>query len=279
MSIQTVHLCHICNSSNTSVLDVSFEVNVCKQCSHEWSALSVERQETYSPEYFKETHRKWFEYPNIALFKRINNVVNGVVSQSKGVVSFLDVGCGQGDLLRFMIDTGSASKLYGIDLISNSDEGVVYYQGDFVEFPFTERFDIIAGLMVIEHIGDPHKLIQKITSVLKPKGFVIMNTINASGFLYSLARIFRRVGLRGPFERFYDKHHLEHYKTASLRKLFELEGYSVISQSTHNFPLKALDVPEGNRLLAIIYRTSIACIFSLTSFWGGVHQTIICRKN
>lgn len=65
----------------------------------------------------------------------------------------------------------------------------------------------------------------------------------------------------------------------SLRKLFELEEYRVMSQRTHNFPLKALDVPEGNKFLALIYRAGIACVFSLTSRFGGVHQTIVCQKH
>ena len=104
------------------------------------------------------------------------------------------------------------------------------------------------------------------------------STVNASGALYSLARFLRRIGVRGPFERLYDKHHLEHYKTASLRALFELEGYRVVSHRVHNFPLKALDVPEGSKLLALVYRVGIACAFFLTALQGGVHQTIICQK-
>ena len=105
-----------------------------------------------------------------------------------------------------------------------------------------------------------------------------MNTVNAGGVLYALARLLRRIGFRGPFVRLYDKHHLEHYNTRSLRKLFELEGYRVISHRTHNFPVKALDVPEGKRWLAFVYRLGIVSLFLCTSFFGGVHQTLICRK-
>ncbi len=279
--------CHICDSSETRILDVRFEVHACRACGHEFSALPPERQETYSPEYFREVHKKWFAHPNVALFRRIHDAVEEQVGAKAGS-SFLDVGCGQGDLLRYMKQAGSRVKLFGIDLVQNSDEGVTYYQGDFVSFPFTQKFDVVSGLMVIEHVGDPRGFIQKISSVLQPQGLVIMNTINAGGFLYSFARALRSAGMRGPFERLYDKHHLEHYKTHSLRKLFELEGYDILSHRTHNFPLKALDVPEGlqqgglarvgNTLLAFIYRVGVSCAFFFTSRLGGVHQTIVCKK-
>ena len=270
--------CHICDSEQTFLLDDSFQVYGCKICTHEFSALPPERQETYGPEYFRETHRKWFEHPNLPLFRKINEAVERLAVHGSGSLSFLDIGCGQGDLLRDMKRAGSRAKLSGIDLVRNTDEGTTYYQGDFVSFPFPEQFDAVSGLMVIEHIGDPNGFTRKISSVLKPKGVVIMNAVNASALLYALARVLRSLQVRGPFERLYDKHHLEHYKTRSLRTLFEREGYEVISHRTHNFPLGALDVPEGNKLLALIYRAGIACIFFLTSRGGGVHQTLIARK-
>ena len=270
--------CHICNSVKVVPLDTEFEVYACKACRHEFSALPPERQETYSPEYFRGVHKRWFEQPNTALFQRINAAVEKASPREVAPFFFLDIGCGQGDLLRYMRNVGSAARLCGVDVIANADVGIRYYRGDFVTFPFSETFNAVSGLMVIEHIGTPHEFMRKISSVLKPGGLVVMNTINAGGLLYSLARFFRSIGIRGPFERLYDKHHLEHYNTASLRKLFELEGYRIREQRAHNFPLAAVDVPEGSRLLAALYRMGIACVFFLTSRFGGVHQTIICEK-
>ena len=276
--MNTTMRCHICNSTKVIPLDTAFEVYACKACHHEFSALPPERQETYSPEYFREVHKRWFEQPNTALFQKINAAVEKVFPRKAAPFFFLDIGCGQGDLLRYMRNVGSAARLCGVDVIANADAGIRYYRGDFVTFPFSETFNAVSGLMVIEHIGTPHEFMRKISSVLKPGGLVIMNTINAGGLLYLLARFFRSIGIRGPFERLYDKHHLEHYNTASLRKLFELEGYRIREQRAHNFPLAAVDVPEGSRLLAALYRMGIACIFFLTSRFGGVHQTIICEK-
>ncbi len=270
--------CHICNHTDVAMLDKPFEVYFCKHCSHEWSALPPERQETYSQEYFREIHKKWFEHPHLSLFNQINAFVNEVVHQRAGVISFLDVGCGQGDLLRFMRNAGSPALLSGIDLVLNTDTGIRYYQGDVVTFPFAKKFDVVSGLMVIEHIGDPHGFIQRITSLLNPRGIVIINTINASGLLYRLACVFRCIGFRGPFERLYDKHHLEHYGTRSLRALLESEGYCIRTQRVHNFPLQALDLPKGNTFLAFLYQCGVACAFFLTARWGGVHQTIVCEK-
>lgn len=269
--------CTICKSADTFLLDKAFEVHACIDCRHEWSALPPQKQETYHPEYFREKHRKWFENPNISLFKRIHASIEKYTA-GKDEFSFLDVGCGQGDLLRYLKEKGSRAKLFGIDLVSNADQGITYYQGDFATFPFKTTFDVVSGLMVIEHIGDPHGFRRKITSVLKPGGIVIMNTINSGGFLYRIARVLRTMGFRGAFERLYDKHHLEHYGVASLRRLFEREGYRVLKHTTHNFPLNAIDVTEGNKALAFIYRAVVACAFLPTARFWGVHQTLLCRK-
>src|SRR3989338_11698258 len=121
--------CHICENADVSLLDKPLQVFVCTRCKHESSALPFERQETYSPEYFLEKHRKWFEYPNLALFNRIRAAVERYTA-GKSSISFLDIGCGQGDLLRHLKAAGSRAKLFGIDLAPNADEGISYYQGD-----------------------------------------------------------------------------------------------------------------------------------------------------
>jgi len=53
--------------------------------------------ETYEASYFSETHKLWFEHPDVRLFDKIYRELSVMGSNA----SIMDVGCGSGNLLRF----------------------------------------------------------------------------------------------------------------------------------------------------------------------------------
>lgn len=81
----------------------------CKCCTHAFSDPgSMPRQESYDPDYYNDTHRRWFEHPNTALFERITAVI-------PTGASVIDVGCGRGDFLRHVHRNRPDVQLTGID--------------------------------------------------------------------------------------------------------------------------------------------------------------------
>ncbi len=105
--------------------------------------------------------------------------------------SVLDVGCGEGRVLRKLLDWGAdPEKLFGIDLhhgaiemareLSSPKISFSVQHADEMSFP-DSQFDIILMIGVLQHVLD-HKLQAAIASdlirVLKPNGIIITLNIN-----------------------------------------------------------------------------------------------------
>lgn len=269
--------CPICkNFDGNHVLDERLNVSVCTACSHVFSVNTLSSETLYSPDYFLNEHKNWFLFPNFKLFgKIVSDIKNNFANRS---VNVLDVGCGRGDFLKFLHQQRPEYNLCGIDVTPNSDPGITYLQGDFVEYHFDAQFNVIVGLMVIEHISDPVAFVKKIHALLSPDGRVFLVTITNNSLLYRLSRFFKKIGWRAPFDRLYHPHHLQHYTNASLRRLMEQNGFSVETQYNHNFPLSAVDLPPGPKWVQIMYFSAVACLFGLTNLVGsGLNQTIVCK--
>jgi hypothetical protein len=71
----------------------------CPSCGHCFSDInSIKALEEYSPEYYEVTHRNFFKNPNLTLFKTISQFI----MQNKPNSSLIDVGCGNGNFLKFI---------------------------------------------------------------------------------------------------------------------------------------------------------------------------------
>lgn len=265
--------CTVCAKKNCMVYDNVMSVYKCDDCTHQFTILKPEDQEPYSHEYFSETHKNWFAHPDIPLY---DSVIEKI---SKPNIKILDIGCGTGSFLKHFYFKRKDILFYGIDFIKNEHDKIAFIQADFDTFKFDTSFDVITGFMVVEHMVNPRIFVKKIHSLLTPDGIVVLNTINSSGLMYNLANLFRRFYWRGPSNRLYDHHHLQHYTSKSLRKLVEKNGFEVLEHWTHNFPLKAVDIPRNNKIMEFFYKIGIMATFVMSYIFGeGINQTLIARK-
>jgi len=91
--------------------------------------------------------------------------------------SVLDIGCGEGGILAGLAETYKFTGL-GLDydgaMISKAREvtGSIFRQGDFFTYEFDEKYDFILLRDVLEHCGDPGKMLKRISTLLRPNGFV-----------------------------------------------------------------------------------------------------------
>ena len=192
----------------------------------------------------------------------------------------MDVGCGNGDFLKFFANYRKKTALYGVDIARLfEDANISFMHGDFNTMELKQNFDVVTSLMAIEHMENPVLFTKNIFSALGREGIAVVATINSNGLIYRLADLLKALGIMGPYDRLYDHAHLQHYTNASLKKLLENCGFEILLQRNHNFPLAALDVPKSNAVLEAVYRAGVAAVFTLTAvFGGGMMQTIICRK-
>jgi 2-polyprenyl-3-methyl-5-hydroxy-6-metoxy-1,4-benzoquinol methylase len=99
--------------------------------------------------------------------------------------NLLDIGCGTGELARYV----DPKRYLGID----RDEGSIAAArkrfpmhhfvtlSEFDASPHQNEFDQIVGLAVIEHVDDPQQWLVWLKTLLKPPGCVILTTPHPSG--------------------------------------------------------------------------------------------------
>jgi len=243
----------------------------CTSCTHAFSDIaSMPKQEEYGSEYFDDTHRRWFENPNIKLFNR----VAAYIPQGGSV---LDVGCGRGDFLRHVARTRPDAKLTGIDFAPNQHETIRFLQGDVIALEIPERFDVVVSLSVIEHVPDCVAFVRRMGDLTKPGGSTIVNTPNEASVLYGLGRAGRVLGVPLAFNRLYSRHHLHHFTPVSLRKLLESCGLRVSAHLMHNAPVKAMDLPVRNPAADAVLRAGVWAVFAAGTATSKTYlQTVVC---
>jgi 2-polyprenyl-3-methyl-5-hydroxy-6-metoxy-1,4-benzoquinol methylase len=245
----------------------------CSDCRHAFSLpASIAAPETYGSEYFQRVHRRWFEHPNIELFARILKYI------PQGA-TVLDVGCGNGDFLRFARRSRSDLALTGIDLSENRPEqGIRFIREELLAWKTEEKFSAIVSLAVIEHLADAAAFVRRIHHLATPDATIAVMTLNDTSILYASARLGRALGVPLAFDRLYSKHHLHHFTPASLRRLLQQGGLSVAAQFSHAAPIHAMDIPTASRIADGILRAGLSCIWLAGYVTGrGYLQTAICR--
>jgi 2-polyprenyl-3-methyl-5-hydroxy-6-metoxy-1,4-benzoquinol methylase len=271
--------CPICGGA--SRLDAphrEVELFWCTQCAHRFSRIKPGLPaEPYDSEYFHKTHRKWFAHPDLALFEHI-----AVLAEREPEPrSLIDVGCGNGNLLRFLAARlGPKTTLAGIDLSANeSTANIEFFQGDVLSATLDRQFSIVVSLATIEHIPDVRSFMRRLRSLAKPNGLAIVMTLNDDSLLYRTARLLNRVGISIAFDRLYSRHHLHHFSRSSLSRLLASEGLKPEAVILHNAPFAAIDVPASSPAGAAVLRLGVGALNGLSRLSRKSYlQTVICHR-
>ena len=249
----------------------------CPECDHCFTDLnSIDSMEQYAPGYFEEEHRNWFLHPNLALYEKLTRII----LEHKPYAAILDVGCGNGNFLRYLKGAGEDLSLTGIDVAPNEPVGgIEYLRGDFTEQKFAGQFDVLLSLAVIEHIPNVAAFARRLCEVCAPGGLVITMTVDEQSLIYGAARALHRVGYSVPLRRLYSKHHLNHFTHQSLKRLLEGHGLCTIQVLRHNSPIAAVDTPKTSTLSNVILRTGVWAAFQLGVLTRRTMlQTVISQK-
>ena len=95
-------------------------------------------------------------------------------------IDILDVGCGCGYLTASIAKKFPESKVEGIDIsesaiaCARSHFDIKFNKQDILDFDENKKVDVVVYNMVLHNIQDLDKTIQKTSSILKPKGIVII---------------------------------------------------------------------------------------------------------
>ncbi len=100
----------------------------------------------------------------------------------------LDLGCGDGALLRKIIDRYPKAHLFGADIMPSKTLSTAYPIGvvraDLREnLPFRrESIDLVICSETLEHLVNPSRLLKALPNVLRPGGRMVVTVPNAGGY-------------------------------------------------------------------------------------------------
>ena len=180
---------------------------------------------------------------------------------------FLDLGCDDGVLAVKLAARIGAKNIYGVEIVDErikkaQNKGIKVKKFDLNnQFDFSENFfDIIHANQVIEHIHNSDNFISEIYRVLKPGGYAIISTENASSWcnifaslmgwqIFSLTNFSsRKLGLGNPWAIHKNNdpslsswNHVRIYNIRGLKEYFELYGFKIEKiKGAGYFPLPSI---------------------------------------
>lgn len=150
----------------------------------------------------------------------------------------LDIGCAHGWFLEQARARGyDCSGLEPDPRLASyaRQQGASVREGFFPEaLAANERFHVLVFNDVFEHLPDPVAALKACVHHLSPGGHLVLNLPLASGFLFRVAHVLRRVGLPGPWERMWQvgfpSPHLYFFESGHLEQLCTRAGLEPVYQ-------------------------------------------------
>ena len=130
-----------------------------------------------------------------------------------------------------------------------------------------EVFDVIAFNDVLEHIPDVAGALQACASHLAPGGLLSVNIPTADGLAFRVACALARVGVRGPYERLWQRGlaspHLHYFATSALVRLISGSGFEILSVA----PLPAIAREGLWQRVHTVRRPGISSVFAFVALF------------
>lgn len=155
----------------------------------------------------------------------------------------LDIGCGGGLFLSLLERQGAdvtgielsdsraqyAKTKHGLEIYKRPIESAFWQEG------YANHFDAVTLWDVIEHVNYPYQTLKCAANVLKPGGFLLIDTPCRDGFYHRFGE-FTYKATRGKYPTFlnamYSSHlfgHKQIFSTDEMRELFEAVGVEVVA--------------------------------------------------
>ena len=134
--------------------------------------------------------------------------------------NFLDIGCSFGGLLDVAKEFGFST--FGIEISTFSskiahEKGHTVFTGNLLDSNFPEKsFSVITLIEVIEHLENPKLVFEKLSSLLKPGGLLVIQTANFEGL---------QAVQEGRKYHYFLPGHIYYYSESNLKEFLSKTGF------------------------------------------------------
>lgn len=121
--------------------------------------------------------------------KKFLDQITALLGKAPGDIRLLDVGCSSGAFLADAVKMGFRAE--GVEpaaapVATAQAAGLNVRQGLLQDIGYADgQFDAITLLEVIEHLQDPHALLQECRRILRPGGILLVGTGNAASWTFA----------------------------------------------------------------------------------------------
>jgi 2-polyprenyl-6-hydroxyphenyl methylase/3-demethylubiquinone-9 3-methyltransferase len=155
--------------------------------------------------------------------------------------SFLDVGCGEGNLV--LAAKSKFEEVYGVDISktrimkaqSKSQNSYIHFlQCDVQkELPFNDAsFDAVTCVSVLQYIMNPSNLINELSRVLKVQGTLVIEVPNFAWLPYRLQVLLGKLPTIGEVDKFGMSWALHNFTLPILNTFLETKGFRIVHISS-----------------------------------------------
>jgi 2-polyprenyl-3-methyl-5-hydroxy-6-metoxy-1,4-benzoquinol methylase len=163
--------------------------------------------------------------------KKFLDQITRLLDKSPGEIKLLDVGCSSGAFLADAVKMGFRAE--GVEpaaapVATAQAAGLNVRQGLLQDIGYTDgQFDAVTLLEVIEHLQDPHSLLQECRRILRPGGILLVGTGNAASWTFAAESArWEYLSIAG------HGGHVSFYNPASMAALAKRSGFSVAAVRT-----------------------------------------------
>ncbi|MBA3414964.1 MAG: class I SAM-dependent methyltransferase, partial [Chloroflexia bacterium] len=165
----------------------------------------------------------------------------------------LDIGCGNGDFLRFLKRRGW--EVAGTDFSAEAAalaraKGIPVHRGDLASAAFPDRaFDVVTLWHVVEHLPHPHRELDEVERILRDDGLLVIEVPNSDCPTRRLCgTAWRQLDV---------PRHLQHFTPETLAAMLARSGFAVVRrQDFHAIDFDLVFYSVADRL-GITRRTGI----------------------
>lgn len=233
--------CPICGSdrSNVELELFSFDLSVCSEseCGHCFCSTRIphrlrtdffKQDNQYSVKNYCNPKVREFRIREIAVPKvqfalRHSHIPSG---------SWLDIGCGSGDVLLALKEIGWDAKgtelsKEDVDYAKQNDQLDIHLGGlDTLRSDLKNSFDIVSLFGVLHCVDDPLNLLKMAKSFIKPDGFIVTELSHFKSVEFDAVKTYKENPSRTAYN---GATTLQHFTENSMLKMFALSGFKPVA--------------------------------------------------